>query len=99
MLRPWLAEARAAAENEHVLGSAQPLYRQFMDAAARAGLGDDVTPHVLRHSRATHMLQDGVPLWAVANLLGDKVTTVEKTYGTHCPDYMAEVLSEEAKDG
>lgn len=98
-LRPWLAAALEKSPNEWVLGSPQPVYRDFMRAVERAGLGADVTPHVLRHSRATHMLQDGIKPWAVANLLGDSVATLVKTYGSHCPDYMAEVLGEEAKDG
>lgn len=98
-LRPWLAAALEESKTEFVLGSAQPLYKAFMAAAAKAGLTDDVTPHVLRHTRATHLLQSGAAPWAVANLLGDTLTTVQKVYGHACPDYLAEVLSGEAKAG
>jgi integrase len=38
-------------------------------------------PHVIRHTRATHMLQDGVDIYAVAKLLGDTIRTVETIYG------------------
>ena len=62
----------------------------FENAARRAGLGPDVTPHVLRHSRATHMLQDGEPIWKVAGLLHDTVETIERVYGHHCPEYLRE---------
>ena len=93
-LRPWLAAAINASPNEFVLGSAQPVYKPFMAAVEKAGLGDDVTPHVLRHTRATHLLQSGAPPWAVANLLGDTLTTVQRVYGHACPDYLAEVLGE-----
>jgi integrase len=35
-----------------------------------AGLPEYVTPHVLRHSRATHMMRAGVNPWDAANALG-----------------------------
>ena len=38
-------------------------------------------PHMLRHSRATHMLQDGENPYKVAGLLGDNLATVLKVYG------------------
>lgn len=98
VLRPWLAAMREAVTGEFVLGSDQPVYRPFMDACARAGLGPDVTPHVLRHTRATHLLQQGKSLFAVANLLGDTTSTVERVYGQHSVEYMAEVLSEETEN-
>lgn len=48
--------------------------------------------HVLRHSRATHLLQRGVPVKAVADLLGDEITTVLRVYGHACPDYLEDAL-------
>ena len=43
--------------------------RAMTNAAAKVGL-DDVTVHTLRHSAATAMLEDGVHLKAVSELLG-----------------------------
>lgn len=52
-----------------------------------------LTPHVLRHTRATHLLQKGVAPYAVAALLGDTVATVLRVYGHHCPNYLAEAIA------
>lgn len=76
-------------ENEWLFGSSGfDVYKPFRRIVEKAGAADRAHPHVLRHSRATHMLQDGVPIWEVAKLLGDTVETVERVYGHHCPDHM-----------
>jgi integrase len=46
------------------------------------------SPHVLRHTAATWLVMDSVPLSEVARLLGDSEKTVEKVYGKHAPDYL-----------
>lgn len=52
-----------------------------------------LTPHLLRHSRATHLLEEGKSPWVVASLLGDSVSTVIRVYGHACPEYLAETLA------
>lgn len=47
-----------------------------------------LTPHVLRHTRATHMARAGRPLWEIAGILGDTIQTVAKTYLHHMPDHL-----------
>ena len=53
-------------------------------AAARAGLPPGVTPHTLRHSYATHLLEEGVSLRQIASYLGHESldTTVIYTHLT-----------------
>jgi site-specific recombinase XerD len=53
---------------------------------------------MIRHSRASHLLQDGEDLWKVARLLGDTVATVERVYAHVLPEHlMTESKLEAAK--
>ena len=62
--------------------------RSSWDRAIRdAGLDGDVTPHVLRHTRATWGLKAGVPIWELAGHLGMTPATLTRTYGHHSADF------------
>jgi integrase len=58
----------------------------FTAACKRAGIVG-VTPHILRHSGATWMALDGVPLSEIAAVLGDREATVERVYRKFTPEY------------
>ena len=60
----------------------------FKHAVSLAGLWGRVTPHTLRHTAATWLMQRGVPIWQAAGYLGMSAEMIERTYGHHHPDYM-----------
>ena len=60
----------------------QTLQRAFKVALQHAGIAKDATPHSLRHSFATHLLQSGYDIRTVQDLLGhaDVATTMIYTH-------------------
>lgn len=90
-LRALLA-AREIAYSDHLIEfrgrPVKNVHNGFNAACARAELVG-VTPHILRHSAATWMVMDGVPLAEVARVLGDTEAVVEKVYAKHTPGYLA----------
>ena len=64
------------------------LQRSWRTACKAAGLGRDVTPHVLRHTAVTWLLQRRVPIWEVAGYVGMSEEMVRNRYGHHAPDFL-----------
>ncbi len=59
----------------------------FAAACSKAGvLG--VSPHTLRHTCATWLMQAGVNKWEAAGFLGMTFETLERVYGHHHPDHL-----------
>lgn len=63
----------------------------FGSACKKAGL-EKVTPHTLRHTAASWMVQKGVPLHKVAKYIGTTMEVIEKTYGHLEPDHLKEAM-------
>jgi len=60
----------------------------FKSAVGLAKLTGKVTPHTLRHTAATWLMQRGVPVWEAAGFLGMSAEVLLTTYGHHHPDFL-----------
>jgi integrase len=88
---PALLIAKELACSDHIIEyfgrPVASITKGFNAARAKAKL-EDVTPHILRHTAASWMVEAGVPIAEVARMLGDSEKTVERVYGKHGPDYL-----------
>jgi integrase len=71
----------------HYNGQKIDKLRRSFPAAVKAAKLRDVTPHILRHSRATWLMQEGIDPWEAAGHLGMTVETLTRVYGHHHPDF------------
>lgn len=67
--------------------------RAWHTARRNAGLGPDVTPHVLRHSFASWAVQAGHSFAKVAAALGTTEKVIEETYSHMAPDRLRDVVA------
>ena len=62
----------------------------WRNAVMKSGLDDAVTPHTLRHTRATWLMRAGIDPWRAAQHLGMSVKILLSVYGQHHPDFQKE---------
>jgi integrase/recombinase XerD len=71
--------------------SRQSAWSILRTAAERAGLTEEVSPHTLRHSFATHLLDGGADVRVVQELLGHASVTTTQVYTLVTVDRLREV--------
>lgn len=73
--------------------SVRQTQRFVKDTGLRAGIKKDVTPHVLRHCFATHLLESGVNLRKIQVMLGHRTLNSTSIYTHLTKDFLQEVKS------
>jgi integrase/recombinase XerD len=73
--------------------SRQSAWAVLAKAAERAGVTRDVSPHTLRHSFATHLLDGGADVRVVQELLGHASVTTTQVYTLVTVDNLREVFA------
>ncbi len=73
--------------------SRQTAWTLLRGAAGRAGIESAVSPHVLRHSYATHLLDGGADIRVVQELLGHASVTTTQVYTLVTVDMLREVYA------
>lgn len=83
--RPQLAKGKSHALFLNKRGGAlsrQSAWQILKNSARRAGIHKDISPHTLRHSYASHLLEGGADVRIVQELLGHSSVTTTQIY-TH----------------
>ncbi len=97
--RPALAAKNSKSEPALFLNargkrlSRQSAWQMVLDAAVATGLEGKVSPHVFRHSYATHLLDGGADIRVVQELLGHSSVTTTQIYTLITIDKVRETYS------
>ncbi|MGO1056528.1 site-specific tyrosine recombinase XerD [Crossiella sp. CA198] len=73
--------------------SRQSAWQTLKDSAERAGIAGDVSPHTLRHSFATHLIEGGADVRVVQELLGHASVTTTQVYTLVTVNTLREVFA------
>ena len=92
-LRRWHARDTGLSHVIHWRGQPIAKLRRSWSAVCELAGIEGVTPHTLRHTATTWLLQAGVPTWEVAGYVGMSEEVVRDVYGHHHPDHMLRAAS------
>lgn len=96
-LRAAMEEAYQTRTIDHVIEYAgRPAKRvrwPFNRAREKAGLGKDVTPHVLKHTAISWLAIAGVPIERAADLTATDPKTLWKVYRKFDPEYLRDAVA------
>lgn len=96
-LRAVLQTAREAALSDYVIewaGAPVASIKTGFNAAVEAAGLENVTPHVLRHTAAVHMVEAGIPIAEVAQYLGHSNPGITfSVYGRYSPTHLRKAAS------
>jgi integrase/recombinase XerD len=73
--------------------SRQSAWTVLRNAAEKAGLSSSISPHTLRHSFATHLMEGGADVRVVQELLGHSSVTTTQVYTLVTVDRLREVYA------
>ncbi|MDF7810986.1 site-specific tyrosine recombinase XerD [Hymenobacter sp. YC55] len=70
------------------------IFNIIKEAASTAGVRKSISPHTLRHSFATHLIEGGADLRAVQEMLGHESITTTEIYTHLDRDYLRQIITE-----
>jgi site-specific recombinase XerD len=92
----WLQERRIGYVFESPLKgrrlSTRTLQARIPAIAEKAGITKRITPHKLRHSTASRLVERGVDIVAVRDILGHSSVAVSQVYLHCCPERLREAI-------
>lgn len=91
-VRRWKRMGHAYVVQDHEGNRIGDIRKGWARACEIAGI-TDATPHTLKHTAITWMLQRGVPIWEVASYFDTSPETIERVYGHHSPNHQSQAVA------